>query len=268
MNPKVSVIMCTYNDSQYIGEAIKSVLASSFTDFEFIICDDASTDDTPEIIKSFKDKRIKYIRNETNLRPAASRNRCFHEAKGDYIMQLDSDDIALPNRIQLQVDYLDNFPDVPFCGGWARVIDENGEHLRDFFHSENVTLKDIFVSDSYINPAVMFRREKILHVDGYTTGFGRSEDLDLWLKLYASGIEGKNIQDYLIEYRETKAGLYKSKFKHRVEAYKILRHWKKKLRLGFKYNVYAFRQIILGLAPKWFVIRIKRRKAKKFKKGV
>ncbi|HCU58914.1 MAG TPA: glycosyl transferase [Alphaproteobacteria bacterium] len=114
--PKVSVIMPAYNVEQYIKEAIDSILNQTFQDFEFIILNDGSTDNTAQIVRSFKDKRIKFIDNPYNQGFIASLNQCLDIAKGEYIAKMDSDDISLPERLEKQVKYLDNNPQVGLVG--------------------------------------------------------------------------------------------------------------------------------------------------------
>ena len=113
------------NVEKYIGEAIESILNQTFTDFEFIILNDGSTDNTAKIIKDYakKDKRIKFINNKTNKGFVASLNKCFDVAVGKYIAKMDSDDISLPQRLEKQVEYLDNNPDCGMIGCGFRAFD-------------------------------------------------------------------------------------------------------------------------------------------------
>ena len=124
--PKVSVIMPAYNVERYIGEAIESILNQTFTDFELIILNDYSTDKTLEIIKKYarKDKRIKFKNNQKNMGFIASLNRCLDIAQGKYIAKMDSDDISLPTRLEKQVAYLDNHPEVGLVGVGYRAFEK------------------------------------------------------------------------------------------------------------------------------------------------
>ena len=123
-NPKVSVIMPAYNSEKYVGEAIESILKQTFADFELIVLNDGSTDKTPDIIKKYaqKDKRIKFIDNSKNQGFIKSLNQCLDVATGEYIAKMDSDDISLPNRLEKQVKYLDEHPDVGLVGGSYQVF--------------------------------------------------------------------------------------------------------------------------------------------------
>ena len=120
--PAVSVLMPVYNVEKYIGEAIESILNQTFNDFEFIIIDDASTDNTVSVIEKFSDNRIKLIRNETNIKLAASLNKGLRIAQGKYIARMDGDDISLPHRFQKLYEFLENNPSVDICGSAMRVF--------------------------------------------------------------------------------------------------------------------------------------------------
>lgn len=110
MTPKVSIVTITYNSSRFVRQAIESVLAQSFTDFEYLISDDCSTDNTWEIIQEYKDSRIRAWRNETNLGEYPNRNKTLNEAKGEYIIWIDGDDIFYPHGLEFMVRMLDAFP--------------------------------------------------------------------------------------------------------------------------------------------------------------
>ena len=120
--PRVSVIMPAYNVEKYVGEAIESILNQTFPDFEFIIINDGSTDNTAKIVKEYakKDKRIKFIDNKENRGFIARLNDCLELARGEYVAKMDSDDISLPERLERQVEYLDNNPDIGMVGVGVR----------------------------------------------------------------------------------------------------------------------------------------------------
>lgn len=122
--PEISVVLSVYNDAKYVGVAIESVLAQTFTDFELIIIDDASTDESLSIARDFADERIRIVENEENLGLTKSLNKGISLAQGKYIARMDSDDICLPTRFEKQVAYLDAHPDVGVCGGWVELIGE------------------------------------------------------------------------------------------------------------------------------------------------
>ena len=121
---QVTVLMPVYNAEQYLREAIGSILHQTFTDFEFIIINDGSTDRSEEIIKSYTDTRIRYYKNESNLKLIATLNKGFDLAGGKYIARMDADDISLPNRLQLQFELMEKNPEVGLCGTWFENFTE------------------------------------------------------------------------------------------------------------------------------------------------
>src|SRR5262249_25255030 len=108
--PKVSVIIITYNRAQYLQRAIRSVLNQTFQDFEIVVVDDASTDETPEVVKAFSDPKIRYFRHPINRQEAGSRNTAIQNARAEYVAFLDDDDLWLPQKLAVQVDLLDKSP--------------------------------------------------------------------------------------------------------------------------------------------------------------
>lgn len=128
--PKVSVLMTLYNKGPYVAEAIQSVLAQTFTDFELLVVDDASTDDGLEVVKGFADARIRILESPVNTGRAAAANRGFDAARGEYVAVLDADDIAHPERLAKQVAYIDAHPGTGACGSWTNVVDAPDQMLR------------------------------------------------------------------------------------------------------------------------------------------
>src|SRR6478609_8869067 len=126
MNPKVSVIMSVYNGARYLKEAVDSILGQTFTDFEFLIVDDCSNDNSPHILKEYaeKDKRIRLIANEFNLGLTKNLNKMITESKGEYLARFDCDDVSLPNRFAAQVNYLDEHKNVALVSSWANSMNE------------------------------------------------------------------------------------------------------------------------------------------------
>src|ERR1039458_5312287 len=126
MCPAVSVIMPVYNGEKFLRTAVDSVLWQTFEDWELVVVDDASTDSTPDILADYRDPRIRVLRNETNRKPAACANRGLAGASGRYIARLDADDVWLPDRLAVQLRYLEAHPEVTLVGSAAHLIDEAG----------------------------------------------------------------------------------------------------------------------------------------------
>src|SRR3990172_12530717 len=133
-NPVITVLMSAYNAEKYLREAIESILNQTFKDFEFIIINDCSTDKTKKIIEEYanKDARIKLINNATNLGLTKSLNIGLKEARGEYVARLDADDVALPERLEKQYEFMNKNRDITLTGAWAEKIYEEGDNKRFF----------------------------------------------------------------------------------------------------------------------------------------
>jgi glycosyltransferase involved in cell wall biosynthesis len=119
ISPKISVVMPVYNGKEYLALAVESILRQTFADFEFIIINDGSTDNSADIAASYEDPRIKLLHNDKNLGLIPSFNRGLENSRGEYIARMDADDIAFPDRFKKQVAFLDDHPDIALCGSWA-----------------------------------------------------------------------------------------------------------------------------------------------------
>ena len=194
--PIISVVMPAYNAEKYISEAIDSILAQTFRDFEFIIINDASTDSTKEIIKSYTDPRIKLINNEQNRGIAKSLNIGLAIAHGKYIARMDSDDIALPERFQIQFDFMEQHPDIDICGSWVKTFGDKEELLQRFQSHEQIRDATFFYCP-LIHPSTIFKTN--LNFE-YSSEFPRAEDYDLWCKKINEW-KFANIPEVLILYR-------------------------------------------------------------------
>lgn len=161
MGPEISVVMPVFNRDQYIGEAIGSILSQTFTNFELIIVDDCSTDNTLNVIESFNDNRILVIKNEVNMGQAAARNVGYRVAKGKYIANADSDDINLPHRLEKQLDFLEKNKDVDVVGCWYRELyEEETRHVIKFPISDFEIKANLLFNPSG-SSYVLFRKGKL-----------------------------------------------------------------------------------------------------------
>lgn len=185
MNPKISVIMPAYNAGKYIKDAIDSVVNQSFKDWELLVVNDASKDNTLEIIKSFTDPRIKLTNNEINLGSILSRNLAFEKSKGEYIAILDADDIAFPNRFSEQVKFLDSHPDFGLVASYTKIIDENGVPTgqigKDNTRPEEAPIKLLF--HNFLAFSSVMMRKKAMPEVPFTVGSVPVEDVDLYWKM-------------------------------------------------------------------------------------
>ncbi len=186
MAPKISVIMPVYNSEKYLNEAIESILRQSYTDFEFLIIDDCSTDNSPSIIQSYRDPRIRYIHNDGNQGVAYSLNRGLALAQGEYIARMDADDISLPEKFKHQVSFLDQHPAVGVLGTAVCLMDASGKKRDKLsFPTEHISLywRLCFFENPIIHPTVMMRKDVVDRAGGYLVEMTNSEDYDLWCRL-------------------------------------------------------------------------------------
>ncbi len=201
MSPKVTVLMPVYNGESYLRATIESILRQTFTDFEFLIIDDGSTDSTVEIVRSFKDQRIRLLRNPERLKLSGALNRGLDEARGEYVARMDGDDISRPDRLEKQVRLMDSFPNIGLCGGWIQKFGMGRKEINQFpEHSESIRAYALFDSP-FAHPTVMLRKSFFdqykLRYDGQ---YYPTEDYELWsraLDLFPC----VNIQEILLDYR-------------------------------------------------------------------
>ena len=200
--PLVSVVMCTYNDERFIKETIDSVLSQSYSNFEFIIWNDGSTDSTESIIKSFKDERIRYFYHENTGLGQALALAC-KEANGKYIARIDGDDICFPYRFDKEVAYLESHPKVVLVSSSVIYIDENGETLgRSFPWTWDRNIKHQL---NIVHPAAMFRKDVYEKTCGYQD-IKSAQDRILWSKMAKYG-KFHIIYEPLINYRWIQSSL-------------------------------------------------------------
>ena len=202
----VSVVLAVFNGESHLSLALDSVLAQSFAEFELIIIDDGSHDATPDIIRRYSsDSRVRCIRNEQNLGLSRSLNIGIGAARGKYIARLDADDIAEPDRLRQQVEFLQNNYPTVLVGSWARHIDSNGAELSIHKLPSNDSELQwlLFFVCPFYHSAVMFDRSKVVENVGlYNNKLSYSMDYEYWFRI-ASRFAVANINSVLISYRET-----------------------------------------------------------------
>lgn len=197
--PKITVLMPVYNCELYIKEAVDSVLNQTYTDFEFLIIDDASTDKTVSIIKSYNDSRIQLIEKPINSGYTISLNMGLELAKGKYIARMDGDDISFSERFAKQVAFLEMNPEVVLCGAFYQVIGTDKVCNHPLTHDE---IKVKLITGCYIaHPTVMMRTSIFtMHSIEYNQNMEPAEDYDLWSRLVFLG-KVANLGEVLLHYR-------------------------------------------------------------------
>lgn len=199
--PKLSILLPVYNGQKYIAECIESVLAQTYINFELIIINDASTDNTLSIINGFSDSRIKVINNKRNCGITYTLNRGLRYSKGDYIARIDADDKMLPNRLHEQVYFLENNQDFAMVGSWYEIIDKDGKHVsiaKPLTEHEDLKLLLLF-ANQFAHSTTMIRYS-VLNILKYSNSYKHCEDYDLWLRISATHKVG-NLPIVLSKYR-------------------------------------------------------------------
>lgn len=209
--PMISVIMPVYNAKEYIAEAIDSILNQTYINFEFIIIDDCSTDNSYQILQSYavKDNRIKLYRNEKNYKQAYTKNLAIEKAIGKYIAFMDADDISLPERFAKQIEFMEAHPAIDVCGTWIKEFKNNDiddvvrisiDHIPS---SEQLRILLLFAGCYIAHPTTLIR-QKILKVNKYDINQeGNAEDYELWSRLVNLGYNFVNIPEVLLYYRQS-----------------------------------------------------------------
>lgn len=248
----ISVIMACYNEENSVNRAILSILNQTYSDFEFIICNDGSTDNTLNILNDFakKDSRIKVINNEKNMKLSVSLNKCINASTGEYLARMDADDIAKPNRLQIQKIFLDLHPEYGFCSSNIELFnDEDGVYAKRNC-IEKPQKEDFLKTSPFVHPATMFRKSCLMKVGLYTTDkIGRAEDYELFAKLYSNNVFGYNLQEILLSYYEGKNSWGKRSIKAAFQEIQVRKRIYALLKLYPKGFFYQYKPLIVKLTP-------------------
>lgn len=257
---RITVIMGVYNSEKTLKRAVDSILAQTFTDWVFVICDDGSTDSSFQYLREYKvqypDKFI-ILKNDRNRGLTYTLNHCLSHVASEYVARMDSDDVSLPMRFEREVEFLDIHPEYGFVGCGIERFDENGVWMCNKGKME-VRPKDFYHSSCFAHPTVMMRKAVLDKVGGYKEVWytNRCEDYDLWMRLYANGYKGYNLEECLFQYYEGKDSFPKRKYKYRVgEA--VMRA--KGYALVGLYPIgiiYVCKPLIAGLLPRWLVRKL------------
>ena len=253
----ISVIMGVRNGGERFVNAVESIEAQTYADWEFIICDDGSTDDTYEKLLAYAEHKNKFkiIKNETNVGLAATLNHCIEHCSGEYIARMDDDDFSYPERFEKQVAYLEAHPEIAFVSSSVDIFD--GEKIvSQRILLPNPQKKDLVYGSRFIHPATMFRASDLKAVGCYRVckDTVRGQDYDLFMRLYGAGYLGANITEPLLRYTEDKANFKRRTFKARVGEMKIRVHGFKAMRVMHWAFPFVFKPLVA-----WFVTLFKRK---------
>ena len=201
--PRVSVVMAVYNGEPFLRETLRSILDQSFTDFEYVVVDDGSTDSSRDIVRSFEDSRIRLVENDTNRGLSPSLNRGVREARGEFIARIDADDLALPQRLERQVAYLDAHQDIALVGSGFREIRNGKATGPKLYHpTDHVWLRwSLMFYCTFLHSAVMWRRRPVAEQVGpYDEDFAYAMDWEYWGRI-GGHLGIANLKEVLAHYR-------------------------------------------------------------------
>ncbi len=251
--PRISVIMGIYNCAPTLSEALDSLLAQTYQGFKVIMCDDGSTDNTIEVAQSYVDRypdKFILIRNEKNLKLAATLNHCLEYVDTEYVARMDGDDISLPTRFEKEINFLDSHPEYALVSCPMIHFDEQGDFKVGKCYGE--PSKEVFlIKTPFCHAPVMVRTKVYKAVGGYTvkTTTERREDYYLWYKIYKAGYRGYNLSEPLYKMRDDRnAKARRNSIKSRINAYRCTVEIGKGLKLKHV-HFYASKSLLKIIIP-------------------
>ncbi len=262
--PEISIIMATYNCEETLRRAIDSILAQTFTDWEFVICDDCSTDGTFAILQDYQRRfpeKFVILRNEVNSKLPFSLNHCLKNARGKFIARMDGDDLSCPERLARQREFLLEHPELQVCGTSMMRFDENGEYdlYQAVRHPDRFTLLH---QVPFCHATILMRKEAYDALGGYVVSprTERGQDLDLWFRFYAAGYAGDNLEEPLYKVCEDRAAIRRRKFKYSVYVAQTRRLGFKLLNYPKRYWYLIYTPILSFFVPRWIKLLRQQRK--------
>ena len=248
----VSIIMGVYNGETFLREAMDSILAQTYQNWELIVCNDGSADDTGALLKEYasKDPRVRVITHKVNKGLASSLNDCLEYVRGEYIARMDCDDKSVPNRLERQVDYLDSHRDCDLVGTFMQAF-SGGELLHVIETKEIPTKYDLPKGAPFAHATIMVRTSVMKALGGYCVSRHtvRTEDVDLWYRFFAKGYRGVNIPEVLYLVRMDSAAYQRRKLKYMLNASYIIWYGCDMVDLPAWYKIFCLKPILSWLFP-------------------
>lgn len=262
MKTRITVIMGIYNCADTLIEALESLEAQTYKNFKVILCDDGSKDDTLQVALQWAETHPNYIviRNERNIKLAATLNRCLDYADTEYVARMDGDDISLSTRFEKEIDFLDKHPEYAFISCPMIYFDADGDYRIGRVKAEPTKI-DFTRNTPFCHAPVLMRRVVLESVGRYTVGakVERIEDYYLWYKFYKAGYKGYNLSEPLYKMRNGREAFARRHLSDRWRTYKIGVEVKKNLGLRHPYLT-GIKGLLKGFVPGWLVHCIKTRK--------
>jgi glycosyltransferase involved in cell wall biosynthesis len=233
-NPKVTVLMPVYNGETYLAEAIESILVQTFKKFEFLIINDSSTDNSLSIIKEYakKDARVKLANNQKERGIVGGLNTGLELAKGKYIARMDSDDVSLPDRLEIQVKFMDENPEVGVCGSWIKLFGKADSIVKNPVDHNEIMCNLLFFN-AIAHPSVMIRTALFKKYDLKYLNFPHAEDFELWTRC-SFLFKLHNIPKFLLNYRVSGQNITSQK---------------KGVLAETAYTIFKKKLVLLGISP-------------------
>lgn len=251
---KVSILMGIYNCEKYLSESIDSIINQTYKDWELIMCDDGSTDNTYNIALEYSKKyesKIILLKNDKNMGLNFTLNKCAKIARGKYIARQDGDDISLPERLQKEIKFIEENDEFAVVTSSMITFDERGDW--GIIKNPVIPTKYDFIQCSPINHAPCIMKKSVFdEVGGYTIEerLLRVEDYHLWFKIYEKGYKAYSIQEPLYKMRDDKDAQKRRNWKNRFNEVRVKRIGFKMLKIPKKYYFYTIRPLLVGLLPK------------------
>lgn len=265
--PMISVIMGIYNCQDTLAEAMDSLLNQTYEDFEIVLCNDGSTDNTLAVAQDYVARypeKVVLIENEKNMGLNFTLNHCLQVARGKYIARMDGDDLSIPNRFEKEVTFLEAHPEYALVSVFLELFDEEGMwgHITYPIEPEP---GDIVTTTPFSHAGAMIRKSVFDEVGGYSEGkrLMRVEDRHLWYKIYKAGYRGKNLTDVLYSCREGRAAYSRRKFRDRYNEYHVNMLCVRDFKLPFRYRLRAMKPLLIAMMPGFLYKYLHRKKLSK-----
>lgn len=210
-DPQISVIMSVYNTESYLRDAIDSILNQTFSDFELLIIDDCSSDSSVDIIESYTDPRVRLLKNKENMGIVKISNHGLREARGEFIARLDSDDLAMPTRLEKQISILKQHPETALVASLYDCIDSSGKQqwTHDYWHpSPEEIFYTLIFNNCIAHSCVMYKKSTVQAINGYDEDLVYCDDWDLWFRLAQIG-KVEMIPETLCKWRDHSTSIQK-----------------------------------------------------------
>lgn len=263
--PKISIIMGIYtsNNKEMVRYAISSICNQTFNDWEFVICDDGSPDDTWEFLNNEygNDARFVLVKNEKNGGLRVALNTCLKVASADYVVRMDADDYSRPDRLQILYDFVTENPEIDVVGTAMVSFDENGQY--GVIHPRKLEPKKMdFIHGSVVaHASTIMKKASLIKVNGYRVAWEttRCEDTDLYMRMCANGAKFKNLDKPLYYVRQDRDSVLRRKYINRVKEAVVKFKGFRTLKMPIYSYAFVMKPLIIGLIPGELLLKIKKR---------